>query len=327
MINMTITTFGQYDYTAFDSWRTKTIQYDSSKVDVLTISTTQIDETFGRRYIKGIQHIGNENPLSFGNAQAVTYNENTHYHNIDGIANGGCITCSTSKGTSPQTVSYQHKFVLLGNKKIRISPIQTSLPLGTICISKQKPNFTSGFTPLESNYLYVGAASAGGSQYHQHTPSTGSVSAGTCGANYDVPTAVLNKDSVQVDNSSSGPLGYGREYSFNNEIVDRTELFLSESSAYYPDRDFTLKDTTYLQNKAQSIPSGYTEVVISQTGLLRFADIVGDLLSEGGTLTHTHTIYSGTSWCTTGSSRPYMTGITTDNHMPTYTAVRIIKKN
>lgn len=324
---MAISTFGQYDYTSYSGVAYPTIQLDTSKVEVLTISTTKVDETFGRRYIKGIQHNSYNMFQNYGASQNEVFNSNTHYHYVDNLSNGGCITGSNTRGTDLEVTSYQHKYVMLGNIKAYLSLITSSLPLGVICISKQKPQYISGFAPLESSYLYVGASSAGGNQYHSHTVTNGTVGGGTCGANYDVPTITMSKDSAQIDVNSYGPLGYGVANAFNNEIVARSELFLLESTTYYAAKDFTKTGTIYVQNKTQSLPAGYTDVTSTYSGLLRFADVVGDLLHMGGVETHSHPIYSGTEWLTSSSSRPYLTGHGAGSHMPPYTAVRLIQKS
>jgi len=269
----------------------------------LTVSTTDVDSTydFGQRYVKG-----DNNFSSYGSSIAVGFSGYGHNHTpYTGTFTRSAGTGYWSDFVSPSTSTQIPKFIMLGNKKILAHETGYSIPVGGILFAPT--NTDQVFTSISGYYFNVGASADGGASTHTHTLNT----------------------AIYYDGSASFGNGVAGITTESNEIDDRVEFYaVYNSGTYTQANDIIPIGYELLQLISEDIPSNYSEVTLSDNGLLRFTTSSGDLLTVGGTeADHTHTQSSRNCGSSTPSVSYTIDTVDNSNSMPPYKACRIIKRN
>lgn len=305
-----------YDSTSYGLDR----KNQSFKQDVsfigLTYSDTELVKTFGRRYVKAINDATYTKFLELGSEIAESYvmtSTHTSYGSVMASYASGVGGGYTNEIIKNSTKNYTPKYLMCGNKYVTISD-RNSYPTGSVFLFLNKINFIlKTISSKNGKYLYLGASADGGATEHNHTAGT------------------TSQQTVNFFGNCISTSGWYPDVPVStNDISDRTELFIYESTdTYFSSKDNTPIGTYILQHKTEAIPSNYSEVTVVGSGLIRFANTVIEIGNTGGTETHNHSLTSdkvhSTLQCT---KRKYTSSSTsTDNHMPEYIAVRVIQRD
>ena len=254
---------------------------------VITVDDAECEVAFGQKYIKA-----NQNYESFGSDLVTAWSGQSHSHPATTSSRSGSGFMSNYLGGT----TVIPKYLMTGSKIIIISDSNWEIPKGGILFSMQS---FDKYTSISGKYFFIGESSDGGSSTHNHTSGNyGSYGGGSNGT----PTA-------------------------SNELNDRMEVYsiYNNSGTYNSSNDIIPVGGCILQKVGESVPANYSEVGLSgKSGLLRFCKETSDILVEGGTTTHTHSDLNNSS---SGSYSAYFEPVSSEDHMPSYLAVRMIKRS